>query len=523
MNIKTKKFLLFFLLMNFGLQAQIQKISELSSNKFLDSKIIYDDNGDDVWGYFLLYQSDKKSKSVLELEFVVLDKNLNKVGSNSFQQEFLNTWLFSAYPTIDYLKKRNDELIIAIDFEDIIDFGSYFFKKVDLKNFSVSSGYYSRNGKIIYDENIIEKFERKNVLPDFFLPISNQGFIKYEREFKGKKELSGITQFEKSSITGYSFYDLDLNKKWEIKYNMSKDYGEDHFREIASENYLIINKQFYGKAYKGKSKYFYEVKDIVTGNEIFSIPRDDDKYTYSKSKIFFQNQKVYIFEKVFKFHPDSEFKHSECLGISKRVYDIETKALTEQKFMFWTDLSPFYEITKNGKLKGDFIHFLDFKVTTNGKTVVVGEGFNPGQSTAIKNFYTLILDKEFKVESFKEIGKQKNTINDYSAYGNALENNGLFDYMYSQKMKSDEFVYFYGDNEVKRGFLNTIIPEVSEVLPDNWVLGIVTFVDGEFKNQKIKLKTKKGKIHPLKAKKGYIILQEVTKSDIEIRLEKIDY
>jgi hypothetical protein len=191
--------------------------------------------------------------------------------------------------------------------------------------------------------------------------------------------------------------------------------------------------------------------------------------------------------------------------------------------MFWTDLSPFYEITKNGKLKGDFIHFLDFKVTTNGKTVVVGEGFNPGQSTAIKNFYTLILDKEFKVESFKEIGKQKNTINDYSAYGNALENNGLFDYMYSQKMKSDEFVYFYGDNEVKRGFLNTIIPEVSEVLPDNWVLGIVTFVDGEFKNQKIKLKTKKGKIHPLKAKKGYIILQEVTKSDIEIRLEKIDY
>lgn len=518
-----KKLVLFFLLISLGLQAQIQKISELSKNRFLDSKIIYDENGDDVWGYFLLYQSDKTSKSVLELEFVVLDKNLNKVGSNSFQQEYLNTWLFSAYPTIDYLKKRNGELIIAIDFEDVIDYGSYFFKKIDLKNFVVSPGYFSRNGKTIQDENILEKFERKNVLPDFFRPVPNCGFIKYERELKGKNEFSGLVEFEKADIKGYSFYDLDLNKKWEIKYNLSKDYGENHYREIANDKYLILSKEFYGKSYKGKSKYFYEVKDITNGSEVFTIPRDDAKYTYSKSNLFIENNKIYIFERVFEFHKDSEYDNTKCLGISKRVYDIETKSLVEQKLMFWTDLNTFFEISKYGKLKSDFIHFLDFRVTTDGKTIVVGEGFNPGQSTSIKNFYTLILDKDFKAESFKEIAKQKNTINDYSAYGNTLEKNGLFDYMYSQKIKNDEFVYFYGDNEVKRGFLNTIIPELAEALPDNWVLGIVTYVDGEFKNQKVKLKTSKGKIYPLKAKKGYIILQEVTKSDVEIRLEKIDY
>lgn len=518
-----KKLLLLFLLLSFSLQAQIQKISELSKNKFLDSKIIYDDNSEDVWGYFLLYQSDKKDKSILELEFVVLDKNLNKVGSNTFQQEYLNTWLFSAYPTIDYLKKRNDELIIAIDFEDVIDYGSYFFKRVDLKNFAISSGYFSTNGSIVKSENILEKFERKNVMPEFFLPTSNQGFIKYEREFKGKKELSGINELEKSTITGYSFYDLDLNKKWEVKYNVSKDSGEDHYREMATDKYLIVSKEFYGKAFKGKSKYFYEVKDITNGKELFTIPRDDSQYTYIKNKLFIQNNKIYIFDKIFKFHPDSEYKHTECLGISKRVYNLDTKTLEEQKFMFWTDLTSFCEINKNGKLKGDYIHFLDFRVLSDGKTAVIGEGFDPGQSTTIKNFYTLVLDKDFKVVTFNEIEKQKNSLTDYTFYGSTLEKNNLFDYMYSQKIRNDEFVHFYSDNEVKRGFLNTIIPELAEALPDNWVLGIVTFADGEFKSQKLKLKTKKGKIYPLKAKKGYIILQEVTKSDIEIRLEKIDY
>lgn len=518
-----KKLLLLFLFISLGLQAQIQKISELSKNRFLDSRIIYDDNGEDVWGYFLLYQSDKKSKSVLELEFVILDKNLNKVGSNTFQQEYVNTWLFDAYPSIDYLKKRNEELIVSIDFEDVIEYGSYFFKKIDLKNFNVSLGYFSRNGKLYRDENIIEKFERKNVLPDFFNPVSNIGFVKYERELKGKNEFSGLDQFDRANVIGYSFYDLDLNKKWEIKYDLTKDYGVDHYCKLATDKYLVIIKNFYGKAYKRKSKSFYEIKDINSGNELFTISKDDANYTYSTNRLIIENNKLYIFERVFKFHPDGEFNQTECLGISKRVYDIESKKMLDQSFMFWTDIAPYYQITKFGKLNGDFIHFLDFKITTDEKTVIFGEGFDPGQNTKIKNFYTLLLDKDFKILSFKEIEKQKNSFTDFTAYGSRLEENNLFDYMYSQKIKNDEFVCFYSDNEVKRGFLKTIVPDLAETFPDNWVLGIVTFADGEFKSQKLKLKTKKGKIYPFKAKKGYIILQEVTKSDVEIRLEKIEY
>ena len=58
MNIKMKQIgLLLLLLITTSLQAQIQKISELSQNKFLDAEIIYEENGEDVWGYFLLYKA----------------------------------------------------------------------------------------------------------------------------------------------------------------------------------------------------------------------------------------------------------------------------------------------------------------------------------------------------------------------------------------------------------------------------------------------------------------------------------
>ena len=83
--------------------------------------------------------------------------------------------------------------------------------------------------------------------------------------------------------------------------------------------------------------------------------------------------------------------------------------------------------------------------------------------------------------------------------------------MYSQKIKNDEFIYFYQDNE--KGKKNKI-----------WTLGAIVYADGKFSNQKIDLKTENGIINPIKAKKGYIILQEVNdRGENTIRLEKIDY
>jgi len=77
----------------------------------------------------------------------------------------------------------------------------------------------------------------------------------------------------------------------------------------------------------------------------------------------------------------------------------------------------------------------------------------------------------------------------------------------------DLFV-FYANNEKegKRG----------KKKPD-YKLGIVTYIDGKFENEKISLKTSDGQIYPMKAKNGYIMLREVSNNDVEFRLEKINY
>ena len=147
---------------------------------------------------------------------------------------------------------------------------------------------------------------------------------------------------------------------------------------------------------------------------------------------------------------------------------------------------------------------------------MVGEGFEAAKNSKTKNIYTLVMDKDFKVKSFNEILKNKNSFDDLYAWGERLEKLNAFDFMYSQKIKEDEFVYYYQDNEKSNGILK-------DLTADKWVLGIITYADGEFKSQKLNLKTKKGNIRPSKAKKGYIILQEISKKENEIRLEKIEY
>ncbi len=76
-----KKLLPLFLLFFICTHAQVKDLGELSSGKYLDSRIVYNDDGDDVYGYLLLYENDRKSKAVYELEYVLLDKNLNKLTS----------------------------------------------------------------------------------------------------------------------------------------------------------------------------------------------------------------------------------------------------------------------------------------------------------------------------------------------------------------------------------------------------------------------------------------------------------
>ena len=49
-----KNIFIIFSILNFSiLFGQETKLSQLSTSEFMDSKIIYEDNGEDIYGYFI--------------------------------------------------------------------------------------------------------------------------------------------------------------------------------------------------------------------------------------------------------------------------------------------------------------------------------------------------------------------------------------------------------------------------------------------------------------------------------------
>jgi len=517
MNIKMKKIgLLLLLLITTSLQAQIQKMSELSQNKFLDSEIIYEENGEDIWGYFLLYKADMVSKDFLKLEYIVLDKNLNKVGSNTFEHDCYDSWLVDIMPTINSVYKNKNELLFAIgfDYDEMITNSPYVFRKINLNDFSIGNSFMFFEYKLIEDNKIMDRLISEKKQPAYFMPIKNKGFISVDTKNTKYRNLENSITFYKQNknLIGYSFFDLNFNKLWKFVYIPKEKSSERHLYLNSNDAVVVFNISFDGKNYDNLNKEFYKVVDIKNGNELALIPLNDDKYIYKYSKMLFDNDKIIFFDKIYEQTKKGYSYTDKCLGYSKRVYDIKKNNIIEQKYLFWENISKFKEITKYGEVnKNDYIQFLDFKITTDGKTVIIGEGYEPAGSTKIKNLYTLELDVSFNLTSFNEIQKNVNKYNDPNLWGDTLENYNMFDFMYSQKITNDEFIYFYQDNE--KGKKNKI-----------WTLGAIVYADGKFSNQKINLKTESGIIKPIKAKKGYIILQETSdKNENTIRLEKIEY
>src|SRR5690554_5008156 len=148
--------------------AQVQKLGELSSGKFIDSKIIYEDHTDDVFGYFLLYESDRKSKEIYELEYVVLDKNLNKITSNTFIQGIYRNLLAKTTPHLSFVTKIDNELIVG--FRDrLIQMNSFIndrYRRINLTDFKLSPEFVIndfkpvervyKSGDVVYIEDFLE-------------------------------------------------------------------------------------------------------------------------------------------------------------------------------------------------------------------------------------------------------------------------------------------------------------------------------------------------------------------------------
>lgn len=505
-----KLLLLLCLLITISNVAQIQKLSALSSARFLDSRIIYDDNSEDVYGYFLLYQKDVKSSTEIELEAILLDKNLNKVGAKIFTIPHVSYWVYKGVPEITFVQKRGNQLLVNITEMPSQYYGGIFYtygfaelRILDLKTFDI---------KPLIKNNLDINVTKKMADVNLKRPTKN-GFLTYNVNID---DAMGQNNKYLKKITEFKFFDNDLKEKWTFKYNQdpnSKSYSVYTF-STEDKNDMVFYKRFYEKKSDEFPDETIEFIDANTGLSKFNY---SIKGNVLVKRIFFTKDKVIIYSMECLANKKDLFKYDKITGLQKIVLDRTTGKEISYNKMEWSALGTNFETNEFGESKkGEYLQFLSFKYNDKtGKTAIFAEGYKPNRNSKILDAYLLELDEKMKVTQFTVVPKFRNKIDNVTAFGEVLEGYDAFDFLYSQSLpNNDGVVFYYVDNEkgTDQGRRK-----------NNFVLGIVTYVDGKFDQQKITLKTKEGRIVPLKAKQGYILLRETSKTDTELRLEKINY
>ena len=504
------------LLLGTGLFAQITKLSSLSSSKFLGSAVVLEDNNEDVYGYFILYEKNRTSKIELELEYVLLDKNMNKVNQATFKHGAQNLGPYKITCYLENIKKIKDNLYITIAYRS--NYGALNtrgmiqdFRKLSLKDFSISDTHklsvkgelvveplYDKKMKEFYDVTLLEHTNTGN------------GFLA-----GGDLKVSSFSQDNQ-----FSYYDLDLKKKWTHKFNKKgeKPVTFNFFKDDSND--LVFFKTYIKKATDFTMiDQSLQVVDIPTGKDKFEIPLKDADYIYTFEKLFFQKDKIVVMASVFKYKDKREYDGKDRLGFARLTYDRVTGKELGKTFLKWTDLSQKFSIDEKGNIK-DYgrVHFLDFKLLSDGKLLVAAEGHSMGHSARTFDMFMFVFDDQMKIADFKKVEKMAREIALVPTSSQHIENAGEFDYMYSQKLNPDEYVFYYKNRIKEKG------------QKPRWDLGLVTYTGGKFDNNSVPLKTSDSKIIPLPAKKGYILFKEITEGkgkddDAEetFRLEKVNY
>lgn len=515
---------------------QIQKLSELSGGELIGSTIVYEENDShDVYGYFLLYQFNQQSRDIYDFEYVLLDKNLNKITSNTFTEGVYKRFLGRTTVHLGFVKKYKDQLLFEI-FDRIYVYnqvsgantkvGNQRYHHLDLKTLELTPDYVIKQGEPIkrsYKSG--ERFKKKDFedlgtltatngggmvyIPDS-IKSAYQGGIMDPREFtKGmNKRFFGV-------IKDFQFLDPNFNLSWKAKINQDEDNLGIYEYAASDQSILVLKKENIEKTAPFSE---LELFDIKTGKKINSFVNEDPNYKMNEFSIHFNKNQIIIYNMIFSPKEKNIYKYSNGYGYAKIILDKKTGKEVSRKFLKWSDFSKHLDIGENGKIKKYgkiFIeNFVPFK---DGETLAIAEGYNKGGKTSVKDLYLLKLDADFDINYFEKKEKTE-TIYKGKMGGASLLSKGNFAYFYGQELDDDgNYVFLCVDNETEGSL------KKQEKNPQ-WSLDFITYVDGEFDSSKLKLTREDSQIVPMKAKKGWVILQKFSeKEGVDMQLERINY
>lgn len=515
------KIRIFILLGLFGLfsslSAQVLDLMKLAKGSLIFSQPVYDSD-EHLYGYFFMYEQDAEIDSK-KLEYVLLDKNMNKVNNGEF--------------SIPYNKKVNYKYYdcTLIDNKIVLSKNYYTgnyntnylvntFQVLSLDSQTVSDEYIYKDDRLIKAPSDLmtlkeqnAKLETKNIV-SAFASKSGSGF--YITEYNKKH----ADYLERDLV----FFDKDLNFKWKYEYNpdgKTKLYNSFHFLHFKNNTLYIAETKWVNKKAEG---YKIVALDFTTGKKKYEYQLESSKDTYVhrlKTKEIDGN--LYIVGDYMENPKNMIFDYTKRQGIYRVVLDGSGNVLNK-KYLPWSTFSPDAILNKNGRDKAGFyllpVNYFIFK---DGSVSILTEKYKPlkkGISVPIflidilvysltykppktSDFQLLNFDKDFNINGTELIHKE------------ATEYNRT-DFLFSQYIHNESAAAFFYRNSFKN----------NQTKKQDVILGINVLKEGKLTQEKIPLYSKKQYyIDVLPAKEGYIMLREYNEKDKynQIRLEKLNY
>lgn len=488
-----KIFLLIALSIGICVNAQVSNLAELATGKIeLFSPIMNIDES--IYGYFSIFNLEKTEDNKQRYEYVILDKNLNKVANGEFEDvnyKGINSFYF-------YPEKIENKLVITKrythNFHRRVMFTSH--RTLDLEKNEISEPFYYDGEAYVEGNREANKLNKRiRKIKEIDIPLTHgNGFLKIDV----MKEALPVDR-----TIGFASYDASGEKQWENVFNGDLKSIQKSFNIINDKDFVFSVKDKMSKSVK-----IHRI-DPSNGVETFSYEIENKESKYSHIYYMQKTDGGYTIVGKMSEFSNSGYSYKRALGLFRILLDENGKEVSK-KYFLWNQAAPELEMNKYGRLDKRYqLAAKSYFVFKNGTISVLTEKRKEnfdilfgGTNVKTLDFVILNFDKDFNFINTNTIEKDKSKW----AYS---------DFLYSQKVKGGEGVVFFY-NDYKKDL---------ETKKKNWILGIVSIVNGKLNHEQIPMSSKEHFISPYIAKEGYILLREFNKDSEynEIRLEKINY